>query len=92
MLFPAVKSLYNLLAGSLVIQQSLWMRGTAKEENETGGWIKGPWVRFLDLVSGDSNLPEICRSSVERQKGLTTNHSHTQLDPFASKLTLLDMS
>ena len=27
-------------------------------------------------------------SSVERQKGLTTSHLHTQLDPFASKLTM----
>ena len=27
-------------------------------------------------------------SSVQKQKGLTTSHSHTQLDPFASKLTI----
>ena len=27
-------------------------------------------------------------SSVERQKGSTTNHLHKQLDPFASKLTI----
>ena len=27
--------------------------------------------------------------SVERQKGLATSKMHTQLDPFASKLTLM---
>ena len=29
-----------------------------------------------------------CISSVEREKGLTTSHLNTQLDPFASKLTI----
>ena len=31
-------------------------------------------------------------SSVERQMGLTTSHLHTQLDPFASKLTTCQSS
>ena len=29
-----------------------------------------------------------CDLLLERQKGLTTSHLHTQLDPFASKLMM----
>ena len=36
-------------------------------------------VLMVSLIMSHSSL-------VWRQKGLTTSHSHTQLDPFASKL------
>ena len=36
-----------------------------------------------------SHMDTKSKSSVERQKGLTASHLHTQLDPFTSKLTTL---
>ena len=31
----------------------------------------------------------VCMLSIERQKGLTTSHLHTKLDPFASELIIM---
>ena len=41
------------------------------------------------MVASSSKLTQVKKNSrpVESQKGLITRHLHTQLDPFASKLT-----
>ena len=43
-------------------------------------------VISIQLLHVFSSFIYIFRSLVERQKGLTTGHLHTQLDPFAFEL------
>ena len=55
---------------------------------ETAGFSSGAICCVCVEMMSDDYYKLYLRSSIERQKGLTTSHMNTQLDPFTSKLMI----